>query len=160
MYLPFLTSTVWNGPVPMIGGLLAKLVLASLPGTFAQMCSGRIGIHRRSMLALGLLQVILTVKSSTASTLSMLLVKISYDVPLQPMNGLRLSASKVVPNVTMSLLPDAFGDGVSEASAAASPHTSPAVSRSTSRVIVTLMRRRRLRTGCADADLILPPRGA
>ena len=39
-----MTSTHWNGPLPMIFGLLGKVLRATLGDIFDQMCSGRMGI--------------------------------------------------------------------------------------------------------------------
>ena len=58
----------------MIGGLFWKLLARALPEILLQMCSGTIGIHRRSMLALGLVRMNLTVVSSTATAFFMLTV--------------------------------------------------------------------------------------
>ena len=51
--------------------MLGYLLAASLPETLDQMCSGRIGTHTVSMLALGLEHSNLTVVSSTATALLM-----------------------------------------------------------------------------------------
>ena len=61
MYLPWLHSTVWKGPEPMIGGLFWKLVVAALPLTLLQMCSGMIGTTMASMLDFGFSVVMSTV---------------------------------------------------------------------------------------------------
>ncbi len=55
----------------MIGGAFWKLAAAALYEILLQMCSGRMGIQSASMLALGLLQYILTVVASGAVTRSM-----------------------------------------------------------------------------------------
>ena len=49
--------TTWNGPLPTMGGRFWNLLRASLGLILLQMCSGRIGTHICSMLALGWLQV-------------------------------------------------------------------------------------------------------
>jgi hypothetical protein len=62
--------------VPTIGGLFWYDAPAALGLTLLQMCSGRMGIHVRIMLALGRLQRISTVRSSTATASSMYLVRL------------------------------------------------------------------------------------
>ena len=58
---PGFESITWKGPVPMIGGEFWNLLPASLGEIFDQMCSGRIGTHICSMVALGFSQVKSTV---------------------------------------------------------------------------------------------------
>ena len=73
MYEPFLTSIAWKGPEPMTGGW--ELYVAALsPGILLQMCSGTMGIHRRSMVAFGFLRWNSTVASSTATAFLMFTV--------------------------------------------------------------------------------------
>ena len=55
--------------MPTIGGLFWNDVSAALGSILLQMCSGRMGTHMPSMLALGLAVVNFTVGSSAASTL-------------------------------------------------------------------------------------------
>ena len=71
MYPPFLTSVVWNGPVPTMSGGFWNEFWAALGLTLDQMCSGTIGTHMPSMLALGVEQTKRTVRGSTAITRSM-----------------------------------------------------------------------------------------
>jgi hypothetical protein len=68
---PFFTSTVWNGPEPMIGAGFWKLFPASAGLILLQICSGRMGIQSPSILALGFEHVNTTCVASVASTLSM-----------------------------------------------------------------------------------------
>ncbi len=64
--MPFFQATTWKGPLPMIGGLLAKLVWAACGEMWDQMCWGRMGMKRYSMSALGREQTICTVVGSRA----------------------------------------------------------------------------------------------
>ncbi len=66
--LDFFHCVHWNGPLPMIGGLLTKLLAAAWYDIFDQMCSGKMGTAARltSMPGAGCLHKISTCVSSTA----------------------------------------------------------------------------------------------
>ena len=64
MYWPVTCVSKMNGPEPTMGSFL--LVWAAFSSMFFQMCSGRIGTARRSMIGVGLLTVSTSVVASGA----------------------------------------------------------------------------------------------